>query len=341
MRKLTGILFALFMVILFLEILIGFPIQLETERDASWIEAYLEQPEKDPEIKEKERLEREKKDALQKELSTQLKMEGVHLVESQQGSRDWELIATAAENTKGDGILEVKEVKALFYNNEKVDFTVTGAEGTINTQNKDMKIRGKVVTRSSNGYTFESETIEYVASQRILRSPEKVSMIGPPDERGKGFHLTGSQLEAQVEKSLMTIYRNVVAQKELLDGKKFKINSNQAEFSGKNQTAKFSEDVAIEVGTMKMEGPEAQFEYKSGSQFLNSVLVKGGVKVSDLDKFATSDTVRFDPIQNRFVLNGRPRVVQNNDEITGEQIVFIDGGKRVKVEKIRGKVENR
>jgi lipopolysaccharide export system protein LptA len=90
-----------------------------------------------------------------------------------------------------------------------------------------------------------------------------------------------------------------------------------------------------------MEGPEASFEYGSGIDILQSVQVKGGVKVSDLDKYATSDSVQFDPEQNKFTFKGRPRVVQNNDEITGDQIVFIDGGKKVKVEKSRVQVEKK
>jgi lipopolysaccharide transport protein LptA len=148
-------------------------------------------------------------------------------------------------------------------------------------------------------------------------------------------------MEALVDESLMRIKDQVVAMKQVGEGKEFQIKSNSAEFSGKDRTARFSGNVSIDVGSMKMEGPEANFIYRPGADILQSVLVKGGVKVSDLDKYATSDTVKFDPEQNKFTFNGRPRVVQNNDEITGEQIVFVDGGKKVKVEKIRAKMEKK
>jgi len=173
----------------------------------------------------------------------------------------------------------------------------------------------------------------------VIKTPDAIKMLGPPDDRGKGMVLTGIGMDANVEQSLMKILNKVSASKDLNDGKQFQIQSNSAEFSGKDRRARFMEDVAIDVGSVKMQGPEAQFDYRPGVDILQSVVVKGGVKVSDVDKFATSDTVKFDPEQNKFTFNGRPRVVQNQDEITGEQIVFIDGGKKVKVEKIRAKVE--
>lgn len=318
MRKWSGILFAVFMVFLFLEIMIGFPISLETDPEPTPTSDEFV-PNDKPE--------------------TQQKVSGMHLVESRKGTRDWELFSEAAENTKGKGAWQLENVRVLFYNNEVVDFTVTGKKGMIDSESKNLKIEGDVVTKSSNGYEFRSQSVTYYQALRILDAPDEVKMIGPPDEKGKGLQLTGKKLEAKVDESLMKIHESVRATKQLGDGKQFQITSRSAEFSGKNRTARFLGDVSIDVGSLKMEGPEANFEYRPGVDMLQSVLVKGGVKVSDIDKYATSDSVKFDPEQNKFVFNGRPRVVQNNDEITGDQIVFIDGGKKVRVEKLKSKMD--
>lgn len=331
MRKLTGILFAIFMVFLFLEILVGFPIHLEHEPEP--VETKPAQAATDGKAGGNSQKPPEKG------TETQQKMQGVHLVESRKGNRDWELFSESAESNQGKGAWKLQNVRVLFYNNDKVDFTVTGKSGTIDSESKNMKIEGDVVTKSSNGYTFQSNSVAYLAAQRVIYSPDEIRMMGPPDDKGKGLILTGERMEAHVEESLMVIKEKVVATKTLSDGKKFQIRAGSAEFSGKSRLAHFSNDVAIDVGAMKMQGPEANFEYRSGADILQSVVVKGGVKVSDVDKYATSDTVNFDPEQNKFTFNGRPRVVQNNDEITGDQIVFIDGGKKVKVEKIKARVE--
>lgn len=44
----------------------------------------------------------------------QQKMEGVHLVESRKGSRDWELFAEVAEGYEGKGAWELKKCQSSF-----------------------------------------------------------------------------------------------------------------------------------------------------------------------------------------------------------------------------------
>lgn len=204
-----------------------------------------------------------------------------------------------------------------------------------------MKIEGDVKTTSINGYQFNSAMVEYFSEKRLLVSPGKVKMVGPADTKGKGLVVLGTGMETNIEQNLMKISAEVSATKAFLDGKNFIIRSRSAEFSGKSKSAKFLEKVTIQIDTLKMEGPEAQFEYSSGTDFLSRILLKGGVKVSGFDKYATAEQVNFDPAENKFVFNGSPRVVQNSDEITGDQIVFLDGGKRVKVENIKARVDNK
>lgn len=317
MRSVFQAVFAILLVFLFVEIWLGFPRHLETKSEDTPTESNVA--------------------AGPQEAGR--KMQGVHLVESQAGARDWELFADSAVGTEGKGTWDLKTVKVHFFSEKGVQFTVTGDTGRIDTKTKDIEIRGKVVTKSSNGYQFFSPSVSFESQKRILRSPEKVKMIGPSDEQGTGLVLEGESMETSMDDSLMKIHENVVASKKFRDGKKFKITSQNAEFSGKSNLALFKEQVAIQLDSMKMEGPEAQFQYRSGSDFLQSILVKGGVRVSDFDKYATSDSVRFDPLDNRYILSGNPRVVQNNDEIFGEQITLIDGGRKVRVEKVKARVE--
>ncbi len=266
-------------------------------------------------------------------------MEGVHYVESRSGNRDWELFAETAEGSEGSGEWDLKNVKVFFYSSDKIEFTVTGAVGKIDAKSKDMRISGNVLTMSQNGYRLQTEAVEYQSQTRTIKSLDKVKMLGPTDGNGKGITVHGDWMEAIVDQNLMRIKNDVVAKKTLDDGKVFTVKSGTAEFLGNNREVKFLDQVAIEMDSMKLEGPEARFQYGDTPDMLKSVLVNGGVKVSDLDKYATSDSVSFDPGQNQFTLQGRPRVVQNNDEITGDKIILIDGGKKVKVEKMKARVE--
>jgi lipopolysaccharide export system protein LptA len=92
---------------------------------------------------------------------------------------------------------------------------------------------------------------------------------------------------------------------------------------------------------MRITGPEAVFEYGREQNLVKSVQVSGGVRVSDLEKWVTSQKVSVNFDKDRYVFSGNPRVVQNNDELQGEEIVFLEGGKKVEVFKARANVESR
>lgn len=318
MKRFGSYFFAFLLLLLFLEVIIGFPIHLGRKPKETVID------EKSKIISEAEQ-----------------KMEGVHLVESQKaGGRDWELFAEAAEGYQGKGTWELKKIKVLYYNNEKVDFIVVGQRGEINANNKDMAISGQVITTTSNGYRFESEDIKYIAKDRLLKAPDKIKMLGPGDSKGDGLSLEGVGMDAWIEKKEMKILAHVKAVKNLYEGKSFKISSDNAFFSGSSYLARFAGNVELSLDNYKVHGPEAEFIYKSGTDFLQSIMVMGGAKILGGDKYATSETVVYDPYEDKYTLKGLPRVVQNQDEITGEQIVFLNGGKKVKVENIKAKVEN-
>lgn len=267
-------------------------------------------------------------------------MKGIHLVESQRGSRDWELFAEEAEGGQDQGHWKLKKARVLFYTNEQVEFTVTGEEGLIDTKTRDMHIRGEVVTTSSNGYVFRTAEVFYDAKSRKITSPARVEMRGPKDQDGEGMKVDGQRMVVDVETSKMTIVENVRAEKELNSKRRMKVISRSAEFSGKGKEARFIGDVVMEYDKVKLEGPEAAFLQSSKGNFLSNIRFSGGVKVSDVDKFATSENLNLDLVANRFVFTGRPKVYQGNDELSGEEIIFLEGGKKVKVEKVRARVEN-
>ena len=156
-----------------------------------------------------------------------------------------------------------------------------------------------------------------------------------------GMKVDGEKMVVDVELSKMTIAPDVRAEKSLNGGRKMKVVSQSAEFSGKNKEAKFAGLVVMEYDRVKLEGPAASFLQSSKGNFLSNISFSGGVKVSDLDKFATSENLNLDLVANRFVFTGKPKVYQGNDELSGEEIIFLEGGKKVKVEKVRATVEKK
>jgi LPS export ABC transporter protein LptC len=266
-------------------------------------------------------------------------MHGAHAVGTSEGKKEWEIWADEAFDFSSEQDWTLANVKAVFTGEDGVYFTVTGKEGYVEPDSKNMQIKGNVITRSSNGYVFRTETVSYTAASRFLQSPGAVRVTGPRDGNGDSLKMSGVGMEANVATSTVEILDQVKASKAVKEDKVARIRSRRAMLSGKKRMATFHGNVIIDMDDMRITGPDAEFVYDKKNEAVESMYVKNGVKVSDSLKYATSDNVRVLFEEEKFVFRGAPRVVQNSDELTGDQIVFLDGGKRVKVQKVRARVD--
>jgi LPS export ABC transporter protein LptC len=266
---------------------------------------------------------------------------GMHMIETHEAAKEWELWSDRAVSLKAQEKLELEKVKAKFFSDSGVTFDVIGKKGTVETKAKNLKVEGDVVITSSNGYTFKTPYMNYDSARRRIVTDQPVEMTGPKDANNNALRLTGIGMQASLENSTMEVLRDVKAQKALEGGRKAVIRSHHSFFSGKDRTAKFLGDVILDMDNMRITGPEAQFLYDAKKDVVKNVIFTGGAKVSDADKWATAQNLNVDFEANRFVFRGNPRVVQNNDELRGEEIVFLDGGKRVQVSRARAKVDEK
>lgn len=263
-------------------------------------------------------------------------MRDVYLVETNADGKEWELWADQARAGVGEtGDWKIEQVKVKFFASDGVVYTVTGQRGNVVPEKNDIRIEGNVVTRSSNGYAFNTESVFYDSKNRRLTSPKDVQMLGPKDSLGDRLNLTGSDMVAELSTNEITVNRNVRAKKRVQDEKIATIRSQRALFSGRTNMARFLGNVVIEMETMQITGPEARFAYDSNADMLDSVVVGGGVRVTDMDKYATSKSVSLHFKDDRVVFKGAPRVVQNGDELVGDEIVFLNGGRKVEVSNAR------
>jgi len=320
MRRLRLALLSLLMILLFLEIWLGFPTELESVAKE---ESLLDRP-------------------LENNAQSDKHMEGVHFVESKAGSRDWELFAASADGSEQSGEWTLKAVRVLFYSGNSVEYTLVGQTGRIDTLTKDLKITGDVRITSKNGYHFQTQTAHYTARTRLLESDSIVKMTAPVDAPGsveKPLVLHGDQLRLTVGEEKMLIHGHVHAEKILADSRHFGLSSDEVEASGHERNLHFRGHVESSVDALRMQSDEAAVQYDPRSSILQTISILGGVRMSDTNRYATANNIEFRPAENQFVLRGNPRVVQNNDEITGEEIVFLDGGRKVKVQKMKAKLE--
>ncbi|MCC2678522.1 MAG: hypothetical protein K0R29_1098 [Pseudobdellovibrio sp.] len=259
------------------------------------------------------------------------KMQGFHLVENDEHQKGWELFGNEAVG-RADGQWILKSVKVKFFSNNLPSYTVTGDVGEIDGKSKDMWIRGNATTSSANGYSFKTDTVRYIANQKIMTSADPVIMSGPADNSGPGFHLTGEKLLVDMVKNKMSILEKIVATK-TISGKMFHLTSGRADFSNSDQEASFSGSVVMRLGTTLVKAPKAVFQYSKSKKLIERIILSNKVEFSDADKKGYCEELTFDLAENKMTMRGQPKVVQGEDEIKGHEIVFLEGGKKVKINK--------
>jgi len=329
MRRITQTLLALLFFALVIEVVLISPNEVPDQSKVGGATAGVE-----GEVKEKNANSAISDDPSQ----VQQQMEGVHVVETRNENKEWEMWANRAVGFKTQGDLSVNNVRASFFSDNGVSFLVTGNNGAVETATKNMIVNGDVVTTSSNGYVFRTETVEYNSQARFLRSKTPVTVKGPRDSLGGNLVIEGKNMEANLTKGEVTISNDVKAKKRVRPDEDMTVTSNQAELYGHSREVKFTGNVVIDMHGVRISGPDAIFHYGQGSDLPESVLLSGGVKVSDVNKWATSDRLNINLAKNQFIFDGQPRVVQDNDELRGDRIVFLDGGKKVRVQNAKVKV---
>lgn len=271
--------------------------------------------------------------------SADQKMERVHLVEGVGSSKEWELFAESAEGFLGQGVWNLSKVKVIFYAKTGDSYVVQGKRGQIDTNSKDMDILGDVSTMSTNGYEFVTPSIHYYSATKQLNAPETLRLKGPKDQAGQRLRLQGRGITTFLENSLMNIESDVVADRQMSNGKNIKIQSQKAQLSGKSNMVRFYQSVKMYYDTFSIQGPEALFAYHAGEDVPQSIIVNGGVQVSDAEKKASAENLQIDLSDDRYILRGSPKVIQGTDELNGEEIILYDNGKKVKIQGINATVK--
>lgn len=273
-----------------------------------------------------------------KDEQVQQAMAGIHVIETKNENKEWELWAENAIGLKMQGDLTLQDIKASFFADKGISFEVIGRTGSISSGSKNMTVGGGVVTTSSNGYIFNTTSLEYNSKKRTLLSPTQVQVSGPPDLVGKRLSIQGEEMLADLNLGTVSIERNVKAKKRIQRNQNMEVLAEKVNLSGHTKAVQFSGNVAIRIDGMNINSPDALFKYNPNTEQLESIDLEGGVKVKDIYKVATSEKLSINLVKNEYVFSGNPRVVQDNDEVRGDKIIFLDGGKKVKIQNAKVKV---
>jgi LPS export ABC transporter protein LptC/lipopolysaccharide transport protein LptA len=262
-----------------------------------------------------------------KELESQT-IQNFHIVWTKAQKKELDLWANQAHKPMGSPEWKMEEVKAQFYSQD-ASYTVTGKTGTVDELKKTMVIQGNVKLTSTNGHIFYTEQLRYEPEKRQIVSEDKVSLEGPPEENAGRLYLEGVGLNVDMETNLMIMQSQVKGHKTMSDNRTMKISSQRGEFSGKQKSAAFKNNVVIKVDLMRVRGNYAMFQYKDGR--LDTLYMDGGIHLQDADKSGSSGEAIVYFNEDKYIFRKKPFVTQNDNELIGDEITIFNKGQRVQV----------
>jgi LPS export ABC transporter protein LptC len=124
----------------------------------------------------------------------ELEIQGVHMVETKDGSKLWEVRADRAEVFERDGVTHLRQVgvpvEVVLYSDQGT-LTAVAAEAVIDLKSKDVTLRGDVRGRSDQGTDLRTASLRWVAATRLLYTKDDVVLT-----RG-GLVNVGQGMEAE------------------------------------------------------------------------------------------------------------------------------------------------
>jgi LPS export ABC transporter protein LptC len=115
------------------------------------------------------------------------RLKEVHLQEQTRDGSRWQLDAEIAENFQDQGRTIVRRVTIRVQQTDR-SWTVTGDEGDLVDETKDIELRGNVVLTASDGLRLETERLRWTAAeQRAWTNDPVVIYRAGTIVRGGGF----------------------------------------------------------------------------------------------------------------------------------------------------------
>ncbi len=128
----------------------------------------------------------------------------VHLQEQDRGRASWQLDAAEGEMFEDQGKTLMRKVTIRINEPERA-WTVTGDEGDLLRDSKDVELRGHVVVVSSDGLRIETDRLNWAAKEERVWTDQPVTI------RRNGVIVRGRGFESRVKEEASTIKGRVHA----------------------------------------------------------------------------------------------------------------------------------
>lgn len=274
-------------------------------------------------------------------------------VSTQDGMKQWNLIADRAALYNKEKLVHAKVVKANLFDPDDKITIVTGREAKYFMHERDLEVFGDVVATFPDGFNLFSDYLRYKPAERIIEIPVKYHVHGGSKaENGQdmrfesnGFHYWMGKSEILLpEKAHLTMVRpDKPDDSTSIESDRCVIHRDRhvADFNMLASRPNSTRFVHITQPTLFTRSRTAKLNYGADSSSLlqylvayDDVLIKqvptdedgipspkpGPLKPQGLLKYATAGRADFDNKRNLIVLTRFPQAYQDNDTVTGDII---------------------
>ena len=141
--------------------------------------------------------------------SPSISLRQVHMIETRDGSKLWEVRADQVEVNEREGFTVLtrvmRPIQIAFYSSQG-QATCVADRATLDLTTKDVRLEGGVVARSEQGMELKTEQLRWNAASRRLQTDDAVTITrGGLVSRGRG-------LEAETDLERVRIFENITSQ---------------------------------------------------------------------------------------------------------------------------------
>jgi LPS export ABC transporter protein LptC len=134
------------------------------------------------------------------------RLERVHFVQEKLGRKAWELEATSVQQYEDRDMIVLKDVKVTFFEKDGRTFVISGNEGKLYQNSKDVELTGNVVLTSNDGYSLKTRSIRYSQKERTVRTSDPVTI------KGEQIQLIGRGMVVDMEAKTFKVLHQVKTQ---------------------------------------------------------------------------------------------------------------------------------
>jgi LPS export ABC transporter protein LptC len=106
-----------------------------------------------------------------------LSLKQINYTETREGKRSWTLVADSAAHTVENGITRIENIHMTFYDEDMGDVILTAERGEMQSDSRQVAVRGDVVVRNPQGYSLYTESLLYREADRMISTEEPVRMV--------------------------------------------------------------------------------------------------------------------------------------------------------------------